>query len=243
MSASPSKWAVTRLVSTRMHPTTARVTVFLVGDDHRTLETLGSLLRSVGYTTKAYGTPKTFLADHDSSVHGCVVLDLAMTLNGLDVPQEFAGIDRPIIFLAGKESVPASVEAFRGTAVDFLIEPHKETELLGAVKAAVKRDSHRLHFLAVAHRVDKLSLRERQVLALVVRGMSNKKIAAGLGIRETNVSASRERALKKMGSKSVAEVVRIMSKNEDGMNVRFGSKADICSPPLSCPLRANSRLS
>jgi FixJ family two-component response regulator len=143
-----------------------------------------------------------------------VVLDLAMTLNGLDIRQEFVkrGIGRPIIFLTGKKSGPASVEALRRAGIDFLIEPHKKTELLGAVKAAVKRDSDRLHSLAVARRVDKLSLRERQVLVLVVRGMSNKKIATALGIRESNVSASRERALKKMGSKSVAEVVRMTAR-------------------------------
>jgi FixJ family two-component response regulator len=197
-----------------MHPTAARVTVFLVDDDHSALDSLGNLLRSVGYTTKAYSAPKAFLDEHDPSVHGCVVLDLAMTLNGFDVQQELAkrAIDRPIIFLTGKESVPASVEALKGGAVDFLIKPHKETELLDAVKAAVKRDSDRLHSLAIARRVDRLSLRERQVLALVVRGMSNKNIAAALGVREISVTVNRERAMKKMGSKNIAEVVRMTSK-------------------------------
>ena len=201
-----------------MHPTTARVTVFLVGEDHSTLDPLGSLLRSVGYTTKAYSALKTFSDDHDASVHGCVVLDLAMTLNGLDVQHELVkrDIDRPIILLTGKESVPANIEALKGVAVDFLIGPHKETELVGAVKVAVKRDSDRLHALAVARLVDRLSPRERQILALVVRGMSNKKIAAALGIREISVSVNRERALKKMASKSIAEVVRMTGKNDMG---------------------------
>lgn len=197
-----------------MHPTTARVTVFLVDDDHSALDSLGSLLRSVGYATKTYSAPKAFLDEHDPSVHGCVVLDLAMTLNGFDVQQELAkrGINRPIIFLTGKESVPASVEALKRGAVDFLIKPHKDTELLGAVKVAVKRDSDRLHSLAIARRVDKLSLRERQVLALVVRGVSNKTIAAALGMREISVKVNCERAMKKIGSKNIADVTRMTSK-------------------------------
>lgn len=196
-----------------MHPTAARVTVFLVDDDQSALDTLGSLLRSVGYTTKAYSAPKAFLDEHDPSVHGCVVLHLAMTLNGFDVQQELAkrGIDRPIIFLTGKESLPASVEASKTGAVDLLIKPDKETKLLDAVKTAVKRDSDRLHSLAIARRVDRLSRRERQVLALIVRGMSNKKIAAALGIPEISVTVNRERAMKKMGSKNVADIVRMTS--------------------------------
>jgi FixJ family two-component response regulator len=119
-------------------------------------------------------------------VHGCTLLDLSMPgLNGLDVQKELVrrGIDRPIIFLAGGESVPASVEALKAGAVDFLIKLAKEAELLSAIRTAVKRDSNRLHSYAVAGRVDTLTPRERVVLALVVRGMLNKNIAAELGGR------------------------------------------------------------
>lgn len=201
-----------------MRPTTARVTVFLVGEDHSTLDSLAGLLHSAGYTTKAYSALKTFSDDHNPSVHGCVVLDVGMTLDGLDLQRELVkrNIDRPIILLTGKEPVPANIAALKGGGVDLLIGPHKGTELLGAVKVAVKRDSDRLHALAVARLMNRLSLRERQILALGVRGMSNKKIAAALGIREISVSVNCERALKKIASKSIAEVVRMKGKNDMG---------------------------
>ena len=147
-------------------------------------------------------------------MHGCALLDLSMPgLNGLDVQQELVrrGIDRPIIFLTGSESVSASVEAFKAGAIDFLIKPAKEA-VLSAIRTAVKRDSERLHSYAVAKRVDTLTPRERLVLALVVRGVLNKNIAAELGVREKSVEVNRSRAMKKLGAKNVSELVRMTSK-------------------------------
>ena len=142
---------VTRLVNTEaMHPTAARVTVFLIDDDQSALDALGCLLRSAGYATNAYTSLKAFLDEDDPSVHGCAVLDLP-GLNALDVQQELAntGIDRPLIFLGSNGSVPASVEAFKAGAVDFLIKPVQAADLLRAIKTAVKRDSNRLHLDAI----------------------------------------------------------------------------------------------
>jgi FixJ family two-component response regulator len=189
-----------------------RFTVFLIVDDQGRLDTLNSLLRAVGYETKAYSAPQVFLDEHDPAVHGCALLDLSMPgLNGLDVQQELVrrGIDRPIIFLTGSESVSASVEAFKA---DFLIKPAKEAELLSAIRTAVKRDSERLHSNAVAKRVDTLTPRERLVLALFVRGVLNKNIAAELGVREKSIEVNRSRAMKKLGAKNVSELVRMTSK-------------------------------
>jgi FixJ family two-component response regulator len=189
-----------------------RFTVFLIVDDQGRLDTLNSLLRAVGYETKAYSAPQVFLEEHDPAVHGCTLLDLSMPgLNGLDVQQELVrrGIDRPIIFLTGSESVSASVEAFKA---DFLIKPAKEAELLSAIRTAVKRDSERLHSNAVAKRVDTLTPRERLVLALFVRGVLNKNIAAELRVREKSVEVNRSRAMKKLGAKNVSELVRMTSK-------------------------------
>lgn len=189
-----------------------RFTVFLIVDDQGRLDTLNSLLRAVGYETKAYSAPQVFLDEHDPAVHGCTLLDLSMPgLNGLDVQQELVrrGIDRPIIFLTGSESVSASVEAFKA---DFLIKPAKEAELLSAIRTAVKRDSERLHSYAVAKRVDTLTPRERLVLALFVRGVLNKNIAAELGVREKSIEVNRSRAMKKLGAKNVSELVRMTSK-------------------------------
>jgi len=190
-----------------------RFTVFLIDDDQGRLDTLNSLLRAVGYETKAYTAPQPFLDEHDPAVHGCTLLDLS-GLNGLDLQQELVrrGIDRPIIFLTGSDSVLARAEAFKAGAIDFLIKPAKEAELLSAIRAAVKRDSERLHSYAVAKRVDTLTPRERQVLALVVRGVSNKNIAVALGIREKSIEVNRSRAMKKLGAKNVSELVRMTSK-------------------------------
>ena len=192
-----------------------RFRVFLIVDDQGRLDTLNSLLRAVGYETKAYTAPQAFLDEHDPAVHGCMLLDLSMPgLNGLDVQQELVrrGIDRPIIFLTGSESVSASAEAFKAGAIDFLIKPAKEAELLSAIRTAVKRDSERLHSYAVAKRVDALTPRERLVLALVVRGVLNKNIAAELGVTEKSIEVNRSRAMKKLGAKNVSELVRMTSK-------------------------------
>jgi FixJ family two-component response regulator len=192
-----------------------RFTVFLIDDDQGTLDTLNSLLRAVGYETKVYTAPQPFIDEHDPAVHGCTLLDLSMPgLNGLDVQQELVrrGIDRPIIFLTESDSVLARVEAFKAGAIDFLIKPAKEVELLSAIRAAVKRDSERLHSYAVAKRLDTLTPRERQVLALVVRGVSNKNIAAALGVREKCIEVNRSRAMKKLGAKNVSELVRMTKK-------------------------------
>jgi FixJ family two-component response regulator len=192
-----------------------RFTVFLIDDDQGTLDTLNSLLRAVGYETKVYTAPQPFIDEHDPAVHGCTLLDLSMPgLNGLDVQQELVrrGIDRPIIFLTESDSVLARVEAFKAGAIDFLIKPAKGAELLSAIRAAVKRDSERLHSYAVAKRVDTLTPRERQVLALVVRGVSNKNIAAALGVREKCIEVNRSRAMKKLGAKNVSELVRMTKK-------------------------------
>ena len=191
-----------------------RFTVFLIDDDQGRLDTLNSLLRAVGYETKAYTAPQPFLDEHDPAVHGCTLLDLSTPgLNGLDVQQELVrrGIDRPIIFLSG-ESIRAKVEAFKDGAIDFLIKPANEAELLSAIRTAVKRDSERLHSYAVAKRVDTLTPRERQVLALVVRGVSNKNIAAALRVREKSIEVNRSRAMKKLGAKNVSELVRMTNK-------------------------------
>ena len=192
-----------------------RFTVFLIDDDRDRRDSLNCLLRAVGYETRAYTAPQRFIDEHDPAVHGCTLLDLSMAgLNTLDVQQELVrrGIDRPVIVLTGSDSVPARVEAFKAGAIDFLVKPAKESELLSAIRTAAKRDSERLHTCAVAKRVDTLTPRERQVLALVVRGVSNKNIAAALGVREKSVEVNRSRAMKKLGAKNVPELVRMTSK-------------------------------
>ena len=156
-------------------------TVFIVDDDQGVLDALSALVQEAGYETKAYTSPQAFLDEHDPSMPGCVVLDLSMPrMNGLEFQRELVtrGIERPIIFLSGRGTIPASVAAMKAGAVDFLPKPCKGDELLNAIKIAGQRDGVRLQRAAerkAANKlVDKLTPREKEVMELVVRGHLNK---------------------------------------------------------------------
>ncbi|MGA7035756.1 MAG: response regulator [Pseudolabrys sp.] len=194
-------------------------TVFIIDDDQGVLEALSSFLRGAGYKIKAYSSPQAFLDEHDPSMPGCAVLDLAMPrVNGLSVQQELVirGVERPIIFLSGRGTVPEIVEAMKAGAVDFLPKPFKDHELLNAIKVAEERDSVRLQRAAereaITKLIDKLTPREQEVMELVVRGEMNKTIAALLGTTERTIKEHRGRLMRKMGVRSLAELVRLASK-------------------------------
>jgi FixJ family two-component response regulator len=194
-------------------------TVFIIDDDQSILDALSRLLRASGYKTKAYSSPKAFLKEHDPSMPGCAVLDLAMPrMNGLSVQQELVrqGVERPIIFLSGRGTVPTSVKAMKAGALDFLPKPFKDEELLNAIKVAEERDRVRLQRAAerkvISKLIDKLTPREKEVMEMVVRGELNKNIAADLGTTEKTIKVHRGRVMQKMGLRSVAELVRLTSK-------------------------------
>jgi len=193
--------------------------VFIIDDDQGILDALNRFLRTAGYETKAYSSPQAFLEEHDPSMPGCVVLDLSMPrMNGLAVQRELVtrGTERPIIFLSGRGTVPASVEAMKAGAVDFLPKPFKGAELLNAIKVAEERDLVRLQRAAerkaAGKLIDKLTPREKEVMELVVQGHLNKNIAALIGTTEKTVKAHRGRVMHKIGVRSVAELVRLTSK-------------------------------
>jgi len=194
-------------------------TVFIIDDDQGMLDALIRFPRTSGYETKAYSSPQAFLEEHDPSMPGCVVLDLSMPrMNGLAVQRELVtrGTERPIIFLSGRGTVPASVEAMKAGAVDFLPKPLKGDELLSAIKVAEERDLVRLQRAAerkaASILIDKLTPREKEVMELVVQGHLNKNIAALIGTTEKTVKAHRGRVMHKIGVRSVAELVRLTSK-------------------------------
>jgi FixJ family two-component response regulator len=194
-------------------------TVFMIDDDQGVLDALSALVQEAGYETKAYTSPQAFLDEHDPSMPGCVVLDLSMPrMNGLEFQRELVtrGIERPIIFLSGRGTVPASVEAMKAGAVDFLPKPLKGDELLSAIKVAEERDLVRLQRAAerkaAGKLIDKLTPREKEVMELVVQGHLNKNIAALIGTTEKTVKAHRGRVMHKIGVRSVAELVRLTSK-------------------------------
>jgi len=192
-------------------------TVFLVDDDPRVLKALARLLTSDGWITQTYRSAREFLAEHDATAPGCLILDLLMPdMTGLDLQQELArlGERRPIIFLSGRADVPSSVTAMKLGAVDFLTKPVDAKSLLEVVRRAAERDvrqraqADRVHGVAV--RLATLTVREREVLDGVVSGLLNKQIAGRLGIVEKTVKVHRARAVAKMGARSTAELVRMV---------------------------------
>lgn len=203
----------------------AAFTIFLVDDDPGVLQGLAWLLEAAGYSTKAYSSAKTFLDEHDGSVPGCVVLDLAMPeFNGLKVQDALVRrrIKRPIVFLTGEATIPESVQAMKAGATDFLTKPIKKSELLRAIEVAKARDDAQRRVEAerdvVLQRMAKLTEREREVLDYVVRGWLNRQIGEALGIHEKTIKLYRGRMYEKMGARTVPELVRMttLASQENG---------------------------
>jgi len=190
--------------------------VFLIDDDPAILKALGRLLRAGGYQTKAYQSAEVFLNEHDASIPGCAVLDHAMPgLNGLDVQEALArqGIHRPVIFLTGRGTIAESVQAMKAGAVDYLTKPVDKVKLLSAIRLAEERDKKRRDVESrnkvVLQRLAKLTRRERETLKLVTKGLLNKQIAGVMGVTEKTIKVHRMRVFKKMGTKTLAELVRM----------------------------------
>jgi FixJ family two-component response regulator len=193
-----------------------RFTIFLIDDDIGTMTALSGFLRAAGYATKTYYSSQAFLSGHDASIPGCVILDLSLPgLNGLEVQQSLSdqGIDRPVIFISGKTAVPEIVRAMRAGAIDFLIKPVDEAQLLNAIKSAEEWDKTRRNIEArrkiVLQKIAKLTRREKEVLALMVAGLQTKAIGEKLRVGEKTVKVHRARVHQKMGVKSLAELVRM----------------------------------
>jgi FixJ family two-component response regulator len=191
-------------------------TVFLVDDDPAVLQALSRLLQAAGYSTMEYSSAKKFLNEHNASTPGCVVLDLALPrFNGLDVQKALArqGMNRLVIFLTGQATVPQSVKAMKAGAMDFLTKPVDQSELLSAIKSAEERDKVQRSIEAqrnkVLEKMAKLTPREREVLDYVIKGRLNKQTAGALGVHEKTVKVHRGRVFKKMGVKTVADLVRL----------------------------------
>jgi FixJ family two-component response regulator len=195
--------------------TDAAATIFLVDDDEAVLRALGRLLATAGYEVRSYTSPVRFLAEHDPAAPGCAVLDLSMPdIDGLSIQAVLSkgSAMRPVIFLTGAGDIPTSVRAMKAGAVDFLTKPIQAGDLLAAVARAVAldRDGRRARsdIAEVAARLDTLTPREREVLALVVAGRLNKQIAHELGTSIKTIKVHRARVMAKMGVRTVADLVR-----------------------------------
>lgn len=190
--------------------------VHIVDDDAPLRAALSSLFRSVGLDTLVYAEAATFLAAPKSDRAGCLVLDIRLPgLNGLDLQEQLAKSDvlLPVILMTGHGDVPMSVRGMKAGAVDFLTKPFRDQDMLDAVASAIARDRARR---AAESKSDilkanyaTLSPREQQVMALVVRGKMNKQVAGDLDLSEITVKIHRGAAMRKMGARSLAELVRM----------------------------------
>jgi FixJ family two-component response regulator len=201
-----------------------RFTVFLIDDDFGTLTAQSGFLRAAGYATKTFYSAQAFLSEHHVSIPGCVILDLSLPgLNGLEVQQSLLdqGIERPVVFISGKTTAPEIVRAMRAGAIDFLIKPVNESQLLNAIKSAQEWDNIRRIIEArrkiVLQKIAELSKREKDVLALMIAGLQSKVIAEKLGTGEKTIKVYRRRVHRKMGVKSLAELVRMTL----GISIQF----------------------
>jgi FixJ family two-component response regulator len=192
--------------------------VFLVDDDPRVREALCSLISSVGLRVAAFGSAAEFLAFEKPDAPCCLVLDLQLPgVNGLELQRELAGGESPpIIFISGHRDIPSSVRAMKAGAIEFLSKPFGEQELLQAIDAALALDGtarqKRSELAELRKSYSLLTPREREVLPFVVAGFANKETAGELGTSEITIGVHRGQIMRKMGARSLAELVRMADK-------------------------------
>ena len=193
--------------------------MFVVDDDPLVRESLQDLLNSAGFTVRMFGSASEFIGSQRPDVPACLILDVELPdLSGLDLQAELvkSGTEIPIVFLTGRGDIPMSVRAMKAGAVEFLTKPFRKEPLCDAVRVALARDGEgrkqRAEILELRNRLETLTPRERQVLALVVTGLLNKQIAGELGTTDMTVKAHRGRVMRKMGAGSLADLVRMAEK-------------------------------
>jgi len=188
--------------------------VFLVDDEPALLKALTRLLRAEGLNVAAFESATAFLKVPCPKVPGCLVLDEVMPgVTGTELQRHLIeeDSDLAIIFLTGNGDIPKSVRAIKAGAVDFLTKPVKDSALLAAIHAGLKKSelqvAARAELQELKNHFDLLSGREKQVLHHVVRGLPNKQIAAVLGVVEQTVKIHRSRVMAKMGADSLVSLV------------------------------------
>jgi len=204
--------------------------VVVVDDDASLRDALSSLLRSIGLRVEVFGSTADYLKGRLPDAVSCLVLDIRLPgVSGLDFQAQLAnaGIHIPIIFITGHGDIPMTVRAMKAGAVEFLTKPFRDQDLLDAVQMALERDRSRRAKDKAVHdlrtRFESLTPREQEVIGLVTAGLMNKQIATDLGVSEITVKVHRGNAMKKMGARSLAELVRMA----DALGIRRANPSPV----------------
>jgi FixJ family two-component response regulator len=193
--------------------------VFVVDDDASVRDAVKKLLASVGLRVETFGSAREFLSRKRPETPACLVLDVRLPdLGGLEFQRTLAeaNVHIPIIFITGHADVPMTVRAMKAGAVEFLTKPFRGQELLGAIQEAIAKDrvawSERAQMEELRASYDSLTVREKEVLRLVVSGLLNKQIGAELGTSELTIKTHRGHVMEKMGAESLADLVRMFER-------------------------------
>jgi FixJ family two-component response regulator len=202
--------------------------VFIVDDDVSVREALEALVANAGWQHRSFASAQEFLSQPQVSVPSCLILDVHLPgLSGLELQKLIAGVrfEMPIIFITGYGEVPIAVEAMKAGAVEFLTKPFVDDVLLNAVRSAIERSRAALDreegLRTLRIQYASLTAREREVMALVVRGLLNKQIGGELGISEITVKAHRGNVMRKMKADSLAHLVNMAAK----LNIAVAQKS------------------
>jgi len=195
--------------------TDSNSTVFVVDDDASIRNALRLLLTSVDLNVETYSSGREFLESYNPMVPACLVLDLRMPdMSGLELQEELLmrDVDIPVVFITGHGDVPVATQAMKAGAMDFVEKPFSDQFLLDAIQRAIAQaemtHQRRVQFEDVKRRLEALTMREREVMDLVVAGKASKQIAAELYISQKTVEVHRLHIMQKLGARCVADLVR-----------------------------------
>ena len=190
--------------------------VIVIDDDASICDALSRLIRSVGLRAQTFQSVQDFLQAKRPDAPSCLVVDVRLPgSSGLDLQSELskAGASIPIVFMSGHGDVPMTVRAMKAGAVDFLLKPYREQDMLDAIQNGLAADHRRRAEQAalsdLRSRYAGLTLREKDIMRLVSEGLMNKQIAGLLGISEITVKVHRAKVMKKMAAGSLADLVRM----------------------------------
>ncbi|MDX1456049.1 MAG: response regulator FixJ [Marinobacter sp.] len=201
-------------------------TVYVVEDDEAVRDSLELLLKSDGKTVATYSGAADFLEDYSEEMAGCIVLDIRMPgMDGLELQKKLNELHAilPIIFVTGHGDVPMAVDAMKEGAVDFIQKPYREEALLEKIEAALKQDREQRESLGeqqeIMRRIKTLTPRESEIMGRMIAGQANKVIAIELEISQRTVEIHRSRVMHKMGTHSLAHLVRMVLSVKDRIDV------------------------